>query len=305
MQSGLVGALLLSFSFSVLAAEGNSPNAEVSGKGEQLPKETLVKWGQLKLTQADFDASLTKLPPDYRDQLRGDIKRVTAHLENMLVLRSLADEARILKLDQEPLVAEQIQLEIDRLLAKMRIEQIKATLTLPDLLPAAQEYYKLNQKEFEIPESVQAAHVLIRLSRRTPDEAKELAESIRSKALAGASFEDLALEYSEEPNAKMTKGHLGSFTHGKMVKEFEQAAFSLQNPGDISEVVKTAFGFHVIKLLAKQPARTKAFSEVEKDLVEKQVERYKTARLQEHLSTIKNNQAIQINKISLDALATR
>lgn len=305
MQSSLVGALLLSFSFSVLAAGDNSPNSDVSAKGEQLPKETLVKWGQLKLTQADFEASLTKLPPDYREQLRGDIKRVTAHLENMLVLRSLADEARILKLDQEPLVAEQMQLEIDRLLAKIRIEQIKATLTLPDLLPAAQEYYKLNQKEFEIPESVQAAHVLIRLSKRTPDEAQELAESIRSKALAGASFEDLALEYSEEPNAKMTKGHLGSFTRGKMVKEFEQAAFSMQKPGDVSEVVKTAFGFHVIKLLAKQPARTKTFAEVEKDLLEKQVDRYKTARLQEHLSAIKNNQAIQINKESLDALATR
>lgn len=296
MRAGLI-AVLMGFSVAAMAAEP----VKVVDAGPGM-KEVLVKWNGLALTRADFEASLEKLPQDYREQLRGDMKRVTALLENLLIMRSLADEARKAKLDSEPLVREQIALETDRVLGKLRVDRLRSALTLPDLRPAAREYYKANPKEFEVPERVQAAHVLIGLSKKTPEEALDLAKEVRALALSGTPFEDLAVQYSDDSSAKQNKGNLGFFTRGKMVKEFEAAAFGLAKPGDVSEVVKTAFGFHVIKLLAKEPGRVKTYEEVEKELLLREEEKYRNARVQEHLSKIKNNPSIEINKEALDRL---
>lgn len=296
MRAGLI-AVLMGFSVAAMAAEP----VKVVDAGPGM-KEVLVKWNGLALTRADFEASLEKLPQDYREQLRGDMKRVTALLENLLIMRSLADEARKAKLDSEPLVREQIALETDRVLGKLRVDRLRSALTLPDLRPTAREYYKANPKEFEVPERVQAAHVLIGLSKKTPEEALDLAKEVRALALSGTPFEDLAVQYSDDSSAKQNKGNLGFFTRGKMVKEFEAAAFGLAKPGDVSEVVKTAFGFHVIKLLAKEPGRVKTYEEVEKELLLREEEKYRNARVQEHLSKIKNNPSIEINKEALDRL---
>lgn len=299
MRAGLI-AVLMGFSVAAMAAE--------PGKGtppDPAMQEVLVKWDGLALTRADFEASLERVPQDYRGQLRGDMKRLTVYLENLLVMRTLADEAKKAKLDSEPLVREQIALEVERVLGKIRIDHLKSSLSVPDLLPAAKDYYKANPKEFEVPERVQAAHVLIGLSKKTPDEALERAKEVRAQALAGTPFEELAAKYSEDPSAKQNKGNLGFFTRGKMVKEFEEAAFGLKKPGDVSEVVKTSFGYHVIKLLAKEPGRIKPFAEVEKELLAREDEKYRNQRLQEHFSKIKNNKSIEINKEALERLSAK
>jgi parvulin-like peptidyl-prolyl isomerase len=100
-----------------------------------------------------------------------------------------------------------------------------------------------------------ASHVLIQYKgslraaptvTRSKDEAKKLATEIAAKAKKGQDFAGLAKQYSDEPGAKERAGSLGKFGKGQMVKPFEDAAFALQ-PGDVSGVVETDFGFHVIK----------------------------------------------------------
>ena len=81
---------------------------------------------------------------------------------------------------------------------------------------------------------------------RTKEEAEKRAKEVIKKAKAGADFGKLAGEYSDEPNAAQRKGELGSFTRQRMVKPFADAAFQLK-PGQISDVVETPFGYHVIK----------------------------------------------------------
>jgi len=102
---------------------------------------------------------------------------------------------------------------------------------------------------------VAASHVLIQYKgsmragpnvKRTKEEAKKLATEVMTKAKKGQDFAALAKEYSDEPGAKDRAGTLGKFTRQQMVKPFSDAAFALQ-PGDISPVVETDFGFHVIK----------------------------------------------------------
>ncbi len=102
------------------------------------------------------------------------------------------------------------------------------------------------------PGSVRASHILISYegaeratSTRTKEEARELAEDIDKKAKAGENFEELARAYSDCPTAEKG-GDLGFFKEGRMVKPFEDASFALE-PGQVSDVVETKFGFHVIK----------------------------------------------------------
>lgn len=103
--------------------------------------------------------------------------------------------------------------------------------------------------------TVAASHVLIQYKgslragptiTRTKEEAKKLAGEVLAKAKKGQDFAGLAKQYSDEPGAKERAGNLGKFTKGTMVKPFADAAFALK-PGDISELVETDFGFHVIK----------------------------------------------------------
>ena len=102
-------------------------------------------------------------------------------------------------------------------------------------------------------EQIKASHVLIaykaaRRSRasRTKAEAKKLADAVLKRAKAGEDFADLARKHSDDPSAKAKGGDLGSFHRGMMVKPFADAAFALK-PGEVSDVVETEFGFHVIR----------------------------------------------------------
>ena len=104
-------------------------------------------------------------------------------------------------------------------------------------------------------ERVAASHVLIQYKgsmraspevKRTKDEAKKLAADVLSKAKKGQDFAGLAKQYSDEPGAKDRAGNLGKFGKGQMVKPFSDAAFALK-PGQVSDIVETDFGFHIIK----------------------------------------------------------
>jgi parvulin-like peptidyl-prolyl isomerase len=107
----------------------------------------------------------------------------------------------------------------------------------------------------EAPESATASHILIRYAgsmrapadiTRSKEDAKQLADSVARKAKApGADFATLAGEYTEDPSGKTSGGRLGTFSRGRMVPEFEKATFEL-NPGEVSGVVETPFGFHII-----------------------------------------------------------
>ncbi|MDI3538277.1 MAG: hypothetical protein PWP12_629 [Bacillota bacterium] len=121
----------------------------------------------------------------------------------------------------------------------------------------AEQYYRENLAEFEVPEQVKASHILVA--------EEKLAEEIRSRLLKGEDFAELAREYSIDPGSKETGGELGYFSRGQMVPEFDQAAFDTP-VGELSPVVKSSFGFHIIKVEDKKPARTLSFAEVEEVL---------------------------------------
>ncbi len=113
---------------------------------------------------------------------------------------------------------------------------------------AVEKYYAEHKDQFTEPERVHARHVLISTQKWSEEEARRRAETVRVRLKAGEDFAKVAREYSDDPGTRDRGGDLGWFERGRMVPEFEEAAFSLA-VGQVSEPVRTAYGFHVIQVL--------------------------------------------------------
>ena len=125
-----------------------------------------------------------------------------------------------------------------------------------------QRYYEDNAQQYATPEQVRASHVLLKTDGKNEADVKKLAEEIAAKAKGGADFAALAKQYSEDESNKDKGGDLDFFAKGAMVPEFDQAAFAMQ-PGQVSDPVKTSFGYHVIKMVEKRAATSKPLAEVQ------------------------------------------
>jgi len=133
-----------------------------------------------------------------------------------------------------------------------------------------QQYYDDHKTAYMQPEQVHARHILFKVAPDAPpqqkEEARKKAEEVLKKVKAGEDFATLAQQYSEDSSAAQG-GDLGTFPRGKMVPQFEKAAFALA-PGATSEIVRSPFGFHIIKVEAKEEARTQPLEEVRPQVVE-------------------------------------
>ncbi|MBF0469623.1 MAG: peptidylprolyl isomerase, partial [Desulfamplus sp.] len=135
-------------------------------------------------------------------------------------------------------------------------------------------YYASNQEEFTTPEQVEASHILIRVDENADaqavEKARKEAEDIYKKAVAGEDFTQLAKTYSQDPSAKDNGGYLGKFARNRMVKPFEEKAFSMK-PGEVSEPVKSQFGWHVIQVKSKTDESRMTLEEATARIKDKQL----------------------------------
>src|SRR5215467_3908813 len=144
-------------------------------------------------------------------------------------------------------------------------EAMRAKVVVP---PAdVERAYNDNIDQYSTPEQVRASHILLKTEGKDDAAVKAKAEDILKQAKAGADFGELAKKYSEDEGSAKNGGDLDYFTRGKMVPEFDEVAFTLQ-PGQLSDVVKSQFGYHVIKLTDKKPGTTRPFAELRQQLTD-------------------------------------
>jgi peptidyl-prolyl cis-trans isomerase D len=182
------------------------------------------------------------------------------------------------------------------------VNQIRHNVQVSDDMLKLQ--YMANIQQYEVPNRVHVEHILFMTVGKTDaevDEIKKKAEDVLKQARKGGKFEDLAKKYSEDPGTKDKGGDLGWIVQKQTVPEFEKTAFSL-NPGQISDLVKTQYGFHIIKVMEKETAHTKPFEEVKESLraplVLSQADKLASDTADQLSSAIR-----QSNKVSLDDLA--
>ena len=144
------------------------------------------------------------------------------------------------------------------------------TVTQDDL----QSYYQQHRDAYRVPEQVKVSHILIKTPLPGPDgkvdekgaaEAQRRAEDLLKQIKSGAKFEDQAKKYSEDPGSAKEGGSLGWIGRGQTVPEFEKAAFSLPK-GQISDLIKSSYGFHIIRVDDKQDAHMKSLDEVKSEI---------------------------------------
>src|SRR5713226_7232682 len=146
--------------------------------------------------------------------------------------------------------------------ALLDVNQLRQGLQISDDM--LKEQYQANIQQFQVPNQVHVQHILFRTVGKTDAEVEEVrkkAEDVLKQAKKGAKFDELAKKYSEDPGSKDKSGDLSWIRQGQTVPEFEKTAFSLA-PGQISDLVKTQYGFHIIKVLEKETAHTKPFEQV-------------------------------------------
>jgi peptidyl-prolyl cis-trans isomerase D len=165
--------------------------------------------------------------------------------------------------------------------------------------------YQQDIQQYQVPNRVHVDHILLMTVGKTSAEVEEIhqkAEDVLKQAnKKGANFEELAKKYSEDPGTKDKGGDLGWITQGQTVPEFEKVAFSLPK-GSISDLVKTQYGFHIIKVLDKETAHTKTFDEV-KDSIRSPLLLSKADKQAADIADKLSAAIRQSNKISLDELA--
>lgn len=148
--------------------------------------------------------------------------------------------------------------------AQVNVDQVRGTITVPETEIAA--FYQQNLSQYQTPAQVRASHILFKLEGKDEKAVQAQAEEVLKKAKApNADFAALAKQYSEDDSNNMNGGDLDYFGRGRMVAEFEQAAFAMK-PGEISNLVKTAFGFHIIKVVDSQPENTRPLAAVRAEL---------------------------------------
>lgn len=177
--------------------------------------------------------------------------------------------------------------------------EVKSKITVTD--EQAKKFYEENPARFERPETVRAAHILIStintatqepLPLEKKKEKEKLAKDLKARADKGEDFAKLAKEFSEDPGSK-EKGGEYTFARGEMVPEFETAAFSMKT-NQISDVVETRYGFHIIKTLQKIAPEKVEFAKVLPDLKEGLAQQEAQKKLPEYFEKIKKEANVEI-----------
>ncbi len=149
--------------------------------------------------------------------------------------------------------------------ALVDVEQLRArAVVLPGEI---EKYYRDNEPQYTTPEQVRASHILLKTEGKDEAAVKAKAEALLKQVKGGADFAALAKKESEDDQSKAQGGDLDYFGRGRMVKEFEDVAFSLP-VGQVSELVKSSFGFHIIKVTDKKPEARRSLDEVRQQITD-------------------------------------
>lgn len=216
--------------------------------------------------------------------------------KEFILYKTLAVKTQELGLDKSPEIQKLLEMTEQNILGAVYLENYLAKLDLPDFEAVAFENYTLNKKQFVELETVNAQHILITVDDGNEKEAQRLTAELRDKVVIGKQdFSELAKKYSKDPSAQKNGGNLGFFDKNQMVVEFSDIAFALK-VGEVSQPVKTQFGWHIIKVLEKKPATQLVFSEVKDNLISNAKQNFIQEARNNKLDEIMNASELKINE---------
>jgi peptidyl-prolyl cis-trans isomerase C len=231
----------------------------------------LGKVGNYLIKKSDVDRMLAYYPPETQSRLQENPAEMETLVKRMLEVKIIADLAKKEKFDQQMQIKKQLTYVMDDFLSREYLAKVvmkNVTVSEADL----KEYYTQNREKLGVPEQVRARHILFKVDPASAEDekkqAKARAEEILKRLKAGEDFEKLAQAYSDDQTSNKKGGDLGYFSPGRMVPEFEGAAF-YTDPGETTDIVETKYGYHIIKVVDHKEARQRSFEEMKDYIREK------------------------------------
>jgi len=235
-------------------------------------EEVLVaKIGEKNITLSDFNRILSFFDPEKLKVIENNPQIKEQILQQMVQALVISQVAKQGGFDAKPDMKEQLELQKNGFLANEYLKrEVMQKVTVSE--NEAKTYYDAHKDEFKAPEMVRARHILFLVETSATDAAKknvyEKAAETLKKIEGGEDFAKLASELSGDPGSKSKGGDIGFVARGKTVKPFEDALFSLKT-GEISGVIETQFGYHIIKADEKKDAAIEPFEAVKEKIRQK------------------------------------
>jgi len=263
--------LVVVFSIYIFCACSSGYGASNEGKDEVLA----IVNGET-ITKQDYYDSIGNAPSGMREKYE-DPKQIKRHLDKMIERKLLLQEGLNLGIDKDPVVVKRL----NDLRQRLVIDALYKRITANELTDEkVEQYYKENKARYT-KETVRASHILV----KTESDAQKILKELNG----GSGFEALAQKYSLDPSREKG-GDLGFIARGQMAPEFDKALFELKKVGDISPIVKTRFGYHIIKLTAGLQKNTESFSKV-KNLIRRDLEK---GLIEEYINKLKRKAKISV-----------
>jgi peptidyl-prolyl cis-trans isomerase C len=236
--------------------------------------DVLAKFGDKEITVADLDKVIGFLDAQKQQMIEQNPQLKEQLLRQLAQSFVIADLAKKAGYEKEADIAEQLEFLKDSFLANVYVKrEIIDKIQISD--DDIKAYYKAHEAELKTPEMVRARHILFRVSDNASEEEKQKilkkAEEILDKIKSGEDFAQLASEFSDDTVTKTNGGDLGVFARGRMVKSFEDAAFALKQ-GEVSEIVETPFGYHIIKVDEKIDASVTPYDSVKESIKQRLIQ---------------------------------
>ena len=222
------------------------------------------KVGDFVLREADLDRILASQPPAVQKRFQDEPQQRAYLVREILMKKAVVAKAKKAGFDRKPEIKEQLSYVIDNFISQeylVKVVTAGVVVSEDDL----KKYYREHEQEFLLPEQIKVRHILIVSPKEAKPEEREKAraraEVVLQRLHRGEDFAKLAGEVSEDQISASKGGELAPITLGKTnSEEFEKAAFALKN-GEVSGIVATSYGFHIIKMDERQDKRTAPFAE--------------------------------------------
>ncbi|MBU4602797.1 peptidyl-prolyl cis-trans isomerase [bacterium] len=277
--------LIFNFTF-VFADEGTSTTETNPENVETIlsPETILASFGGQTITLGEFNQLWEEVPEEYKLQL--DKSMV---LDQVISEKLLIQEANNMGLEKDNDVLEQIKKMTEQILVQTLIQrEILDKVDVND--EEVSEYYEQNKGSFTEKEQVYLYNILV--------ETEEEAQVILEQLIAGANFSEIAIEKSIGPSAAQG-GDLEYIAKGTIIPEIEEVIFALELE-ELSKVVKTDFGFHILKITDKKPETVKALEEVKEEIIQTLLPTKQKEAFDNLLEELKGKVEIEINEKLLE-----
>ena len=254
----------------------------------------IASQGGMKVTMGDVDAFAQPMPASDRAHFFDSPQRIQSLITNLLLQRQLAGEAREHGLDKDLNALADGGSATDAALAKAELQRFQKDLQIPDFSKLAHEEYVANPEKYEVGRTFDIRQILISTGlvgtiTRSDDDAKALAEKVAAEVRANPDqFDELVEKYSDELGKARDGGLMHDADRTGYDDTFRDAIRALRTPGEISPLIKTESGYHLVKLLARSEGTRQPFESVRDDVIAALKTRYIEKSVRTHVDELRN-----------------